>query len=106
MTDLEPAIISITSSIGCAGVVAVLDPRPVAAQVSVRPIPGIPEVHRRSMAVSSVAGLVWQAPRRACRSRSARVSRRAPGRRWTVAGSRLRPGWCSSDVPSRRTDGG
>jgi hypothetical protein len=40
---------------------------PVTAQVCVTSMPGISEVPHRSMAVSSVAGLVLQVPQRACR---------------------------------------
>ncbi len=73
----------------------------VAAQVSAGQIPGISEIHRRSMAVNSVARLVWQVPRRACRLRSARVAWRAPGPSVDSGGITAAAGRCSSDVPSR-----
>jgi len=78
---------------------------PVTAQVCVTSMPGISEVPHRSMAVSSVAGLAWQVPRRACRLWSVPVAGRAPGRRRTGPGPRLWQAGASVTCPAGARDG-
>ena len=78
---------------------------PVTAQVCVTSMPGISEVPYGSMAVSSVAGLAWQVPRRAGRLWSVPVAGRAPGRRRTGPGPRLWQAGVSVTCPAGARDG-
>jgi hypothetical protein len=78
---------------------------PVTAQVCVTSMPGISEVPHKSIAVRSVAGLAWQVPRRACRLCSVPVAGRAPGRRRTGPGPRLRQAGASATCPAGVTMG-
>ena len=70
---------------------------PVAAQVCVTSMPGISEVPHRSMAVSSVAGLARQVPRRACRLWSVPVAGASTGPSADWAGTTAVAGRCFSD---------
>jgi hypothetical protein len=74
---------------------------PVAAQVCVTSMPGISEVPHRSMAVSSVTGLAWQVPRRACRFWSLPCRRASTGPSADWAGTTAVAGRCFSDMPCR-----
>ena len=81
------------------------DQCPVTAQVCVTSMPGISEVPHRSTAVSSVAGLAWQVPRRACRLWSVPAAGRAPGRRRTGPGPRLWQAGAAVTCPAGARDG-
>ena len=107
VTDLEPRhhLHDKQNRMRRRGCGAATDLCPVTAQVCVMSMPGISEVPHRSMAVRSVAGLVWQVPRRACRLWSVPVAGRAPGRRRIGPGPRLWQAGVSVACPAGASDG-
>jgi hypothetical protein len=76
---------------------------PVTAQVCVTAMPGISEVPHKSIAVRGVAGLAWQVPPAACGPFLS--PGRAPGRRRTGPGPRLRQAGASVTCPAGARDG-